>query len=79
MKASVPKASLYVWCQVPAGMTSLDFVNQVLDGAHVSLTPGTVFGKYGEGFVRIALTAPVERIDQAMQQIASLNILKVRQ
>jgi LL-diaminopimelate aminotransferase len=79
LEAAVPKASLYVWNQVPAGMSSVEFANQVLEGAHVSLTPGTVFGKCGEGYTRIALTAPIDRIDQAMQRIANLELKPVRQ
>jgi LL-diaminopimelate aminotransferase len=66
-----PLASLYVWCPVPSGWTSVDFAAAVLDGAQVSLTPGTVFGMQGEGFVRIALTASLERTAEAMQRIES--------
>jgi LL-diaminopimelate aminotransferase len=35
----------------------------------VSVTPGTVFGEHGEGFVRIALTSPTERIAEAMVRL----------
>ena len=67
---SQPKASLYIWCPVPRGTQSSVFTAQVLEQAHVSLTPGTVFGEYGEGFVRISLTSPIERISQAMERLS---------
>lgn len=66
---ALPLASLYVWCPVPKGWKAVDFAAAVLDNAQVSLTPGTVFGTHGEGFVRIALTASLERTAQAMQRI----------
>lgn len=64
-----PRASLYVWSPVPAGWSSASFVTAALEQAGVSLTPGTVFGPGGEGFVRISITAPLERIQQAMDRL----------
>jgi len=68
-----PQAAIYVWCPVPSGWTSLDFVTTLLEKAHVSLTPGQVFGACGEGFVRISLTAPNGQLSEAMQRIAGLR------
>ncbi|MBC8505342.1 MAG: aminotransferase class I/II-fold pyridoxal phosphate-dependent enzyme [Anaerolineales bacterium] len=65
----VPEASLYVWCPLQDGTTADQFVLHLLENAHVSLAPGTVFGGYGEGFVRISLVQPVERITEAMERI----------
>ena len=65
----VPRASLYVWSPTPAGWNSVDFATAALEQAGVSLTPGTVFGPGGEGFVRISITAPIERIQQAMDRL----------
>jgi LL-diaminopimelate aminotransferase len=72
LPALLPQASIYVWCPVPAGWTCLDFVNLLLDEAAVSLTPGTIFGEHGEGYVRISLTAPAERLTEAMLRMAKL-------
>jgi LL-diaminopimelate aminotransferase len=69
LPAFVPQASLYVWSPIPAGWNAVEFASAILQGAQVSLTPGTVFGERGEGFVRISLTAPVERTAEAMQRI----------
>ena len=72
LKARVPLGSLYVWCPVPEGYSAESFALTMLDHAAVSLTPGTVFGANGEGFVRISLTAPLERINEAMQRITDV-------
>ena len=69
LQASIPKASLYVWFKTPPGWTSLGFAEMILDRAHVSLTPGSIFGKYGEGYIRLAFTAPSERVAEAMQRM----------
>jgi len=68
-QVGLPKASLYVWCPVPSGWTSLDFSRDLLDKTCVSLTPGIIFGENGEGFTRISLTAPTERISEAMDRL----------
>jgi LL-diaminopimelate aminotransferase len=72
LEAKLPQASLYVWCPVPQGWKSIDFVDRLLEDAHVSLTPGTFFGTNGEGFVRISVTEPLEVLDEAMQRIADM-------
>ncbi|MBL7162804.1 MAG: aminotransferase class I/II-fold pyridoxal phosphate-dependent enzyme [Anaerolineales bacterium] len=65
----VPGASLYIWCPLPAASPSDQFVLRLLEDAHVSLAPGTVFGPRGEGFVRISLVQPIARIAEAMERI----------
>lgn len=69
LAASTPKAALYVWCAISPGWTSLEFAEALLEQAHVSLTPGTVFGPHGEGYLRIALTAPLNRIAEAADRL----------
>lgn len=63
-----PKATFHIWLEVPGG-DSITFSNRLLDSADVVCTPGIGFGKYGEGFVRFALTQPVERIKEAVDRI----------
>ncbi len=69
LRCAIPQASLYVWFFIPSGWTSADFAALLLEKAAVSLTPGSVFGEHGEGYLRLSLTQPVERISQAMQQV----------
>jgi LL-diaminopimelate aminotransferase len=66
LEVAVPQASLYIWFKLPAGGTAEAFTQMILEKAHVSLVPGTVFGSRGEGFARLSLTETVERLDEAM-------------
>ncbi len=63
-----PKATFYVW--VNCKCDSMKFVAKLLD-VGVAVTPGDGFGKYGEGYVRITFTQPMERIVEACKRIAS--------
>lgn len=69
LEASVPQGGIYVWSPIPVGWDSESFVLAALEHTGVSLTPGTVFGKGGEGFVRISLTAPLATIKSAMERL----------
>jgi LL-diaminopimelate aminotransferase len=69
-KVDTPKASMYVWSPVPEGMTSVEFSRLILEEANVSVTPGIVFGRHGEGNIRIALTEPVDRLEDAMNRLS---------
>jgi len=74
LNARLPQGSLYIWCPVPAGWSSEGFTSALLDQAHISLTPGSIFGEYGEGFVRISFTAPLERLEEAMQRMSQVML-----
>lgn len=69
MRATAPKAGLYVWAAVPQGFTSRAFTEWLFDKTGVFLTPGTNFGTLGEGYTRISLTAPEERLKTALQRM----------
>ena len=64
-----PSASLYIWCPIPAGWQAVEFTETILEKALVSFAPGTIFGQNGEGYVRISLTTPSERLRTAMQRL----------
>jgi len=67
----IPKASLYVWAKLPNCCTdSIAFCRTLLNETGVSLTPGVVYGKSGEGYVRISLVTPREHLIVAMDRIA---------
>jgi LL-diaminopimelate aminotransferase len=63
------KATLYVWVPVPGGASAAEFASQVLDRTGVLITPGTGYGKQGEGYVRLSLTVADDRLDEAMQRL----------
>lgn len=64
-----PKATFYIWAPVPAGYSSQEFVTYLLEETGVVVTPGSGFGKFGEGYFRIALTVNEERLQEAMERI----------
>ena len=66
--------TFYVWTKVPEGYTSTDFVGRLIDEAGIVCTPGKGFGDAGEGFFRISLTVPTERLLEAVKRIESLKL-----
>jgi LL-diaminopimelate aminotransferase len=69
VEVSAPKGTIYVWAPVPTGHTSTSFCEKVLEEAAVVVSPGSMYGPSGEGFFRIALTAPDERIEEAVERM----------
>ena len=66
-----PKATPYFWVPVPDGHTSASFTELVLEEAAVVVSPGPSFGPSGEGFVRLSMTVPDERLEEAARRIES--------
>ena len=64
-----PKATFYVWAPVPAGYTSASFAETLLEKAAVVVTPGTGYGAAGEGYFRMSLTVPTERLKEALERM----------
>ncbi len=64
-----PKGTIYVWAPVPEGHTSISFAELVLDEASVVVSPGSMYGPSGEGFFRISLTTPDDRIAEAVARL----------
>ena len=64
-----PKGTIYVWSPVPAGHTSASYCELVLDESGVVLSPGGAYGPNGEGFFRISLTVPDERLSEAVERL----------
>jgi len=69
MDVPKPKATIYMWIPVPDGYTSAGFSEHVLEEAAVVVTPGSGYGPAGEGFVRLSLTTPDDRIATAVERI----------
>jgi LL-diaminopimelate aminotransferase len=64
-----PKATPYFWVAVPEGHTSESFAELVLEEADVVVAPGPGYGPSGEGFVRLSLTVPDDRLEEAVRRI----------
>ncbi len=64
-----PKGTIYVWAPVPEGHTSTSFCEHVLEQAAVVISPGSMYGPSGEGFFRISLTTPDERLTEAVERM----------
>jgi len=64
-----PRGTIYVWVPVPAGHTSVSFAELVLEQAGVVVSPGSSYGPNGEGYVRMSLTLPDDRLREAVSRI----------
>jgi len=69
-----PRATFYLWVEVPKGYGSASFAERVLKEAGVVITPGSGFGKNGEGFVRFSLTVGSERLKEAAARLEALRL-----
>lgn len=69
LEVESPQATFYVWSTIPKGYTSQDFCFKVLDAINVWMIPGSMYGKHGEGYLRIALTHPAPRLAEAMMRL----------
>ena len=67
-----PRATLYVWAQVPEGWDSVSFAEALLERTGVAVAPGVFFGAEGQGFVRLSVTAPTERVREGMARLVAM-------
>ncbi|HTU94774.1 MAG TPA: LL-diaminopimelate aminotransferase [Solirubrobacteraceae bacterium] len=73
VKVTPPKATIYIWAPVPPGFaTAAEYCEYVLEQAAVVISPGGAYGPNGEGFFRISLTAPEDRLLEAVQRLSRL-------
>ena len=72
MSVVPPQASLYVWARIPEGYTSASYAAKLIEEAAVVVTPGSGYGKYGEGYVRLSLTLADDQLDEGARRIAEL-------
>ena len=60
---------LFVWAKLPAGINSAEqFIDQILYEKHIFITPGTIFGSNGEGYIRFALCVKEEKVQEAIDR-----------
>ena len=73
LSAEKPRATFYVWVEVPEGYTSAKFASLLLTEAGIVTTPGNGFGAAGEGYIRMALTVDRDRIREAVKRIEGIG------
>src|SRR4030042_6323264 len=64
-----PKATFYLWIQVPKGYTSSQFSTRLLEQGGIVATPGNGFGDGGEGYIRMAITVDETRLKEAIERL----------
>lgn len=69
LKARPPQASLYIWAKLPPGYSSLEFATRLLDETGVVVTPGIGYGNNGEGYIRLSLTTPDDRLEEGLARL----------
>ncbi len=69
IQAKPPRASLYIWAKVPDSYTSVEFATLLLDEVGVVVMPGVSYGKHGEGYIRLSLTIPDKRLEEAIDRL----------
>ncbi len=60
---------LFVWAKLPAGIASSEkFIDEILYEKHIFITPGTIFGTNGEGYIRFSLCVAIEKVQEAIER-----------
>lgn len=75
LEFKLPRATPYFWVHVPEGHTSASFTELVLDRASVVVSPGNAYGPSGEGYVRLSLTVPDSRLEEAISRIIEALVI----
>ncbi|MDX1520058.1 MAG: aminotransferase class I/II-fold pyridoxal phosphate-dependent enzyme [Anaerolineae bacterium] len=73
LETTRPNGGLYTWFRVPDGYTSLEYHQLVLEQAHVTITPGHIYGPNGEGWARISLVTGTERLKEALSRLEKVK------
>jgi LL-diaminopimelate aminotransferase len=69
-----PRGTIYIWAPVPEGFDSAAaYCEHVLEEVAVVLSPGGAYGPNGEGFFRISLTTPDDRLSEAVERLGQLG------
>jgi LL-diaminopimelate aminotransferase len=73
LEVDQPKATFYLWIQVPRGYTSAQFAKLLLEREGIVVTPGNGFGDSGEGYIRMALTVDEKRLKEATERLKQIK------
>ena len=69
-----PSATMYLWIPCPNSLSSTDFALDLVQQAEIIVTPGSAFGRGGEGYARISLIADCDRLEIALKRMKQANI-----
>ena len=76
LKVPTPKSGLYVWARCPEGWTSAQVAGELLDQHAVVVTPGRGYGAAGEGYIRLSLTTPDDRVEEGLRRLEGWRLPK---
>ena len=69
LSVPTPKSGLYVWAKCPEGWSSAAVATELLDQHSVVVTPGRGYGQAGEGYIRLSLTTPDDRVEEGLRRL----------
>jgi len=72
-EVACPKATMYLWIPIPRAEPSESFARRALEEEGVIVLPGSSLGRGGEGYFRVALTVPEDRLEEAARRLARLT------
>ena len=79
MSVLYPKGSIYLFINIKnTGLTSNEVAKRLLEEAHVLVLPGNAFGECGEGYIRIAMTVGIDKINMAFSRIEKMDLFKTK-
>ena len=78
LKVDPPRATFFIWARVPQGYTAAELTSLLLDERDIVVTPGTGYGKYGEGYIRLSLTIADDDLEIGLDRLASWKIPRAR-
>ena len=73
LKYDKSSSGMFVWARIPDGRTAEEFCDTILYEHDVFVTPGTVFGQQGEGYVRFSLCLPIDQIEEVEQRLTHMK------
>ena len=59
---------MFVWAKLPEGISAEEFIDTILIEKHIFITPGTIFGSNGNGYIRFSLCVSEEKIEEAIKR-----------
>ena len=69
LEVDMPLASLYVWAKLPDGVTSAEYAARLIEECSVVVTPGRGYGEQGEGYIRLSVTTPDDRLEEGLARL----------